>query len=302
MLWLNTHASSRKQLSPYIDGQLSSRERTTLEAHLAGCDACRRELNELRATIAAVGGLSDVEPSRSFALTPRMLERAAATPPVSMPPLATGMRLAGAGVALVLAIVVVGDFASMGGGNGGSDGGGMRQTAEFGTVGTFKDGTEADAARDPAPAETSVAEDSAAIGANEASPSADLAASADKAEGCLPTAAGGGVGGPVTATQDATPTPQSVPITSTAPIPEGVDSAVECAPVAANVAPEQESPAAVEAMRDGDEGEIAAAPESVANEDGGVSALTLIEIILAAGLVALVAAIGIEHVVRRRGA
>jgi hypothetical protein len=54
-------------------------------------------------------------------------------------------------------------------------------------------------------------------------------------------------------------------------------------------------------LRAGDEGEIAAAPESVV-DDGGVSTLTVLEIILAGGLIALTGAIGIEYMLRRRAA
>ena len=298
MLWPDTHARSRKRLSPYLDGQLSPRERTTLEAHLVACGACRRALDELRATISAVGGLADAEPPRSFALTPRMLERHAAVPPASVPPLAYGMRLAGAGVVLVLAVVLVGDFASMGGGDSGSDGGGMRQAAEI-QMNDFDNADTAGGA--PAPAATGAAEPYATIGADQASAPDDLAASADKAEGCSPTAAGGGVGGPVTATQQAEPTPEPTMPAAPVPSPDPAGEAVGCAPAVANVTPEQESPAAVEALRDGDEPEIAAAPESVANDDGGISTLTVLEIILAGGLVALVGAIGIEYMLRRRG-
>ena len=299
MLWLNTHARARKRISPYIDGQLSPRERTTLEAHLAGCDACRRELDELRATISVVGGMAEVEPARSFALTPPMLERRAATPPASVPPFATGMRLAGAGVALVLAVVLVGDLGVVGN-DGGSreETGALRQAAEFRM--TDSDSNDAGAGA-PAPGATGAAEEYATIGADQASPD-DLAASADNAEACSSAAAGGGAGEQVTATPEAEPTPESTLPAAAVPSLRPAGEAVECAPVAANVAPEQESPAAGEAMRDSGEDEIAAAPESVANDDGGVSTLTVVEIILAGGLVALVGAIGIEYMLRRRAA
>ena len=55
MHWLNKHA--RDQLSPYIDGALSDSERNAVDAHLAVCEACRLELEELRATAAAARGL-----------------------------------------------------------------------------------------------------------------------------------------------------------------------------------------------------------------------------------------------------
>ena len=36
------------RLSEYLDGELTGPERTTLEAHVASCDACRTTLDELR--------------------------------------------------------------------------------------------------------------------------------------------------------------------------------------------------------------------------------------------------------------
>jgi len=38
----------RAWLSAYLDGEITSRRREAVEAHLAGCDACRRELADLR--------------------------------------------------------------------------------------------------------------------------------------------------------------------------------------------------------------------------------------------------------------
>jgi hypothetical protein len=108
MLWLNKHAPHRNNLSPYVDGRLTPAQTTALEAHLAVCEPCRHELEDLRATIAAVGDLPQLETPRSFAVTPQMLERrsAAARAP-STPPFAIGMRMASAAMAVVLAVVVI---------------------------------------------------------------------------------------------------------------------------------------------------------------------------------------------------
>ena len=148
-----------------------------------------------------------------------------------------------------------------------------------------------------------------AFGADQASPDA-LNSSVDKAEPCSPAAAesrsdtqsaAGGVGGPATATSGATTSQEPAPAASSAPLPEAVGSTAECAPAVADVAPEEESPIAADALRDGgDEGDVAAAPEPVANDDVSVSTLTVLEIILAGGLVALLGAIAIEYVLRRR--
>jgi len=42
----------------YLNGTLSEKERTLFEEHLAACPGCRREIVELRKTVAAVSGLT----------------------------------------------------------------------------------------------------------------------------------------------------------------------------------------------------------------------------------------------------
>ena len=49
-----------EQLSEYIDGELDEQSRCALEEHLAGCEACRDELEGLRRTVAAVKNLPTV--------------------------------------------------------------------------------------------------------------------------------------------------------------------------------------------------------------------------------------------------
>src|SRR6266542_4386252 len=117
MLWLSKHARLRNNLSPYIDGRLTGRETTALEAHLALCEACRRELDELRATALAMRQLPEAEAPRSFAITPGMLERRAAAAARPTPAIGAGTRLAGVAVAVALAVVLVGDL-TFGDGNG----------------------------------------------------------------------------------------------------------------------------------------------------------------------------------------
>ena len=55
-------------LSPYIDQQLSSLERVSVEEHLAKCAACSAELESLRATVNLLHRVPVVSPTRSFAL------------------------------------------------------------------------------------------------------------------------------------------------------------------------------------------------------------------------------------------
>ena len=40
---------ARKQLSPFLDGQLSAEESVALSAHLDECAACSQELNDYKA-------------------------------------------------------------------------------------------------------------------------------------------------------------------------------------------------------------------------------------------------------------
>jgi len=115
MFWPGAHRRFRGSLSPYIDGELEARAAERLEAHLAACEACRLELRQLRATAAALRELPEVQVPRSFALSPeraavrrRPLTGAAA-------PLALGMRLAAAGVAVALAAVLVVDLGGLAG-------------------------------------------------------------------------------------------------------------------------------------------------------------------------------------------
>jgi len=52
-----------EHLSEYIDGTLPEAERTALEAHLAGCEACRTTLEELRRVVARARALDDRPPA-----------------------------------------------------------------------------------------------------------------------------------------------------------------------------------------------------------------------------------------------
>src|SRR5439155_1200944 len=51
------------RLSQYLDGELAAPERTTLEAHLASCDACRTTLEELRRVVTNARALDDRPPA-----------------------------------------------------------------------------------------------------------------------------------------------------------------------------------------------------------------------------------------------
>ncbi len=55
-----------EELSAYLDGELSPRERAALKAHLERCSRCRQELVSLRAVSQLVGSLPQVQPSQAF--------------------------------------------------------------------------------------------------------------------------------------------------------------------------------------------------------------------------------------------
>ena len=114
MLWLDRHRRLRAQLSAYIDGALDAPAVDRVEAHLAGCERCRAEMEDLRATIAALKELPQAEVPRSFVLSPE--QAAARRPPQPAVPLAFGMRVATAGVAVALVAVVMADLGDFGGG------------------------------------------------------------------------------------------------------------------------------------------------------------------------------------------
>ena len=91
----------REMLSPYIDGELSTPEKTRVERHIAACDLCRRELESLRATVGLLRRASLVAPPRSFTIAARAPRRH---------PVAWGaLRAATAVAVLVLAFVLIGD-------------------------------------------------------------------------------------------------------------------------------------------------------------------------------------------------
>jgi len=113
MFWFNRHRRLRDQLSAYIDSELDASAAERLERHLAECGRCRQEMEQLRATVAALQELPAVEPPRSFTLSPERVAPRRPTPVAS--PLAFGARIAAAGVAAALAVVLVVDLGDFGG-------------------------------------------------------------------------------------------------------------------------------------------------------------------------------------------
>lgn len=61
---MNAHLN--EQLSAYLDGDLAGDELARAEAHLAGCDACRAELEGLRRLVRRAGSLDDRPPEKDL--------------------------------------------------------------------------------------------------------------------------------------------------------------------------------------------------------------------------------------------
>lgn len=92
-----------EQLSASLDGQLSEREARLVEAHLADCSACQRELAELRQTVALLQAIPAAIPRRSFRVPQSQAPGQVAPPPRWVQ---AGWLRALGGVAAALMVVV----------------------------------------------------------------------------------------------------------------------------------------------------------------------------------------------------
>jgi len=312
MLWLSKHARLRNNLSPYIDGRLTASQATALKAHLAVCETCSRELDELRATATALNELPQAEPPRSFAITPEMLERKAAAGARPTPALGVGMRLAGAAVAVVLAVVLVGDL-TVGGGGGASREAGSQPAEESrlaqipGATDTSKSGESGAYAQPSGNADSSTSHSNARAAAPCAPagvPAATGSAAGGAAGGAGGPASGGGTSGGNGSIETPAGTAPPEPAPTSTPSPQSPNIAATCGDasgsVVAPVAPTTASPSAAD-TRLGAAGNAATTPAaSESNEDGGASTLRVAEIVLAATLLAIMSGIVLEAALRRR--
>jgi hypothetical protein len=280
MLWLNKHARTRGRLSQYIDATLSPPETAALEAHLATCEDCRHALDDLRSTVSAVRDLPQVETPRSFSLTPQMLERRSAAPTPSAPRFAVGMRMASAAVAVVLAVVVIGDLSNAGGNGKGREDAGLESGAESRNTMEFDAGSDMEEADAAAPAATTAGEQDDARAADEPAPTA-ASPPVEMLSSACPTA------GDQTATGGAAPTPTA---TGAAICEEKSMADVEDTGAAATDTDLADVGSEAEA-----DGEAAA----LVADDDGVSTLRILEIVLAGALMALLAAVAVDFASRR---
>jgi anti-sigma factor RsiW len=118
------HPFDEEELSAHVDGRLSPAESARLERHLASCEACRRQLGELRAVVEGLRALPSVPAPRSFALRPEQVEaERRAAPAAPVPGIQRALAFGPAGIAVVALLlfgVLVGvDLSTVGGGGGG---------------------------------------------------------------------------------------------------------------------------------------------------------------------------------------
>ncbi|MCI0814703.1 MAG: zf-HC2 domain-containing protein [Chloroflexi bacterium] len=271
----------RRDISAHADGELAPDRLNAFETHLAGCQRCRTELNDLLVVRSALRDLPQVAAPRSFALTPAMAERE--PPPVTSrtTPSFVAIRVAGAGFAAVLAVVVMLDAGGIVDDNGGRNSDDS-STALFEAAASATAGVQEDAFG-PVPNVT----DGDAAGLGDFDDIIEVAPSGDDGSGAPASGTTGGVGG--------------------GPFSGGTAGGVGGGPDAGGTASGIEPPDAIKDAPDVSTTNDAAAPvvpstgggaeTAFATEDDGVGYLLVIEIGLAA---IAVIAIGGSFVMRRR--
>lgn len=105
-IYPSEHRWATRQLSAYLDSELSPSDRARVEAHLKECRICLEELSTLRWTVSLTAQMPMLKAPRSF-----MITEAIAQPP--RPPFGLAyvyLRSATVAVAALLLIVLAGDF------------------------------------------------------------------------------------------------------------------------------------------------------------------------------------------------
>ncbi len=287
MRWFDRHARYRAQLSAYIDAQLSQDDTDALQSHLAACDVCRRELDELRATVMAVRDLPEADIPRSFALTPDQVARPVVAPLPSAPQLTFALRLAAPALAFALGVALVADFGDFSGGGGSGD---------------SSRGLSIESAADQNSPPSPGAPEIAAPEPNKSNEYSGAAADADTASrlaDCPPTDSGAGLGpaatgAPAPGGATIVPTPEPVPAATL----QAGNLDIQDIAAACDTALAREMEAAVPTGATQQATDFR--QKSVESGDG-LSTLRIIEIVLAASLAAVgVGALTAAIVVRKR--
>jgi hypothetical protein len=93
-------------LSEYIDNRLGSEDKSLVEHHLESCEACSKELESLRMTVRLLHRVSKVSVPRSFTIPVPEPKREGILGPTSL----RWLRPATAVAAIVLVVLLAGDF------------------------------------------------------------------------------------------------------------------------------------------------------------------------------------------------
>ncbi|HEY7466785.1 MAG TPA: zf-HC2 domain-containing protein [Dehalococcoidia bacterium] len=287
MGWFSRDAHPEEQLSAYVDGELDSRSRRDVLAHLATCDACSTLVDELRQTKSMVASLPREAAPRSFVLGP---EYAVPRREPARRSSFTFAPVAALTVLLALLFVDAANFSSSTSSDdaGGATSGGAPAAARQ-AESTQKD-SAAGAPQDTfqAPQATPAAQPGSGTAATQVPPATRAAESATGTGANQPQAA--------SSTADAAATQQP------SRAPQTAESAPTQAPLAAGGAaatPVAPAPQDGLAGRDTEEGPTAtsevpqAGPE---DSSSGLSTLRILEIVAAAALVASLAVVYLPRV------
>jgi Putative zinc-finger len=118
----------RGELSAYVDAQVTDSRRQAIETHIASCDSCRLEVDDLREVRSALAALPQAEAPRSFAITAEMVASpAAALVERTTPSFASGLRMASAAIGVALIAVVLVDAGNFSATDDGGDTGVARE-------------------------------------------------------------------------------------------------------------------------------------------------------------------------------
>ncbi len=102
------HNKLRRLLSSYIDGQLNENESKQIEEHLSTCQECRWDMDSLRATVGLLRDIPTPMPQKSF-----LLQKVPTPIEIRTPSFVWAVRYAASAAALLLVVLLAGDFTGL---------------------------------------------------------------------------------------------------------------------------------------------------------------------------------------------
>jgi predicted anti-sigma-YlaC factor YlaD len=93
-----------EQLTSYLDGELGDKEQAQLELHLESCRSCREEYDSLRQTVSLLQQIPEVSSERTFRIDEKNVAQKTGDRNLLV------LYRAAVGVAIILALVCIGDF------------------------------------------------------------------------------------------------------------------------------------------------------------------------------------------------